>query len=72
MAGERITGALGKRMTEAALTALMPPSDSGVFGGWAGGATDLGVQWPRDSWRHAMRRALEAAFNELLKDTDHA
>lgn len=66
--GERILGELGDRMVEAGLKAMFRPSSSGVFGGWTGGATDIGTTQPRSYWRSDMRAALEAAFEELLKE----
>ena len=63
---ERITGDLGRRMVDRALEALMPRD--GIFSGWQGNATDLGVTWPRSIWRSRMRSALEASFDELLRE----
>lgn len=63
-----IAGELGERMVEAGLRALMPAA--GIFGGWEGNATDLGVTSPRSDWRRRMRRALEAAFEELESEPD--
>ena len=58
---ERIRGETGTRMVEAGLTALLG-------GMWTGGAGQIGLNQPRSDWRSDMRAALEAAFEELLKD----
>lgn len=56
----RIRGRLGERMVDAALKGLHPDFT------WGGG--NYGINWPGDDWRWNMRRALEAAFDELLKE----
>ncbi len=65
MSVERIRGETGDRMVQAALLKLIPGEPGW---GWAGPATDLGVTTYRSDWRRRMRSALEAAFEELLKD----
>ena len=57
----RIRGEVGNRMIDAALTAALGSM-------WTGTATDIGKTQPRSYWRRDMRAALEAAFDELLKD----
>lgn len=66
--GDRIRGETGDRMVEAAMLALIPGNKDR---GWPGPATDLGVTTYRSDWRRRMRAALEAAFDELLKDPSH-
>lgn len=58
---ERIRGKLGDDMVEAAMLAFMPDM-------WAGNAGQIGLNQPRSCWRGDMRRALEAAFEALLKE----
>lgn len=57
---DRIRGSLGERMIDAALKGLEPDF------GWTGG--NYGIKQPASNWRSGMRRALEAAFEELLRD----
>lgn len=69
--GERLRGPLGDRMIQSALLELLPGSPKGPFDGWGGTATDIGLTTYRSDWRRRMRAALEAAFEELLKDPSH-
>lgn len=57
---DRIKGQLGDRMVTRALDALERP-------GWFSGSGNYGIKQPYDMWRRAMRRSLEAAFEELLR-----
>ena len=59
---QRIKGALGERMIDAALKGLVPEWD------WNSGNYKLGQH--ASDWRRGMRRGLEAAFDELLKEPE--
>lgn len=60
---QRVTGKLGDRMVNAALDALERP-------GFFHHSGNYGIKQPLDMWRSAMRRSLEAAFDELLKEPE--